>query len=369
MVNWRCPRHPRAGGAEVSTLHVLKGLSQRGHQITWFSSSAPNLPKLETTDRIHYIRIGTELTVRWHFYKWMRLNHTSYDVIIEQVNTLPFLSMFYVSIPVISYIHQVAQELWFYQFPLPVALAGYAIESVLLYALKTTPAIVGSRSTLVSIDRYGHKAARWLVPYGVNKISHSEPPKRVSSLEAFNLIMVSRFIAHKRISHAIRAMVLLARQPIPYILHVVGNNQNDEGEQLKHLAIDLHIDDRVLFHGQVTDEALMSLYASANAVLSTSVREGWGLTISEANSQGVPSVVYPSPGLIDSTIHGCNGIVCRGSTPQALAEGITLLVHNYDAIIYNLRTFWPHLTHTWDSTTTRIELILQTSVTSVSRNS
>jgi len=56
-------------------------------------------------------------------------------------------------------------------------------------------------------------------------------------------------------------------------------------------------------------------------VLMASVREGWGLSIVEANACGTPAVVYDVPGLRDAVQDGQTGFLV-GPTPEALADGM-----------------------------------------------
>ena len=42
----------------------------------------------------------------------------------------------------------------------------------------------------------------------------------------------------------------------------------------------------------------------------TSIREGWGLNVIEANAMGTPAIVYPVGGLVDSTVDGPIGSAC-----------------------------------------------------------
>jgi len=53
--------------------------------------------------------------------------------------------------------------------------------------------------------------------------------------------------------------------------------------------------DRVVFHGRLDDAALAQLYARANAFVSCSYEEGWGLSLAEALAVGVPCVAYALP--------------------------------------------------------------------------
>jgi glycosyltransferase involved in cell wall biosynthesis len=61
-------------------------------------------------------------------------------------------------------------------------------------------------------------------------------------------------------------------------------------------------------------------------LLHASVKEGWGLVVIEAASQGTPSVVYNVGGLRDSVINGKTGVVIRKNKPEEMArEAIDLL--------------------------------------------
>jgi len=53
----------------------------------------------------------------------------------------------------------------------------------------------------------------------------------------------------------------------------------------------------------------------------TSVKEGWGLIVTEANSQGTPAVAYDVHGLRDSVRHKQSGII-TDPNPRSLAYGI-----------------------------------------------
>ena len=55
-------------------------------------------------------------------------------------------------------------------------------------------------------------------------------------------------------------------------------------------------------------------------ILVTSVKEGWGLIVTEANSQGTPAVVYDVDGLRDSVRNLDTGLISRECTPLGMAE-------------------------------------------------
>lgn len=64
-----------------------------------------------------------------------------------------------------------------------------------------------------------------------------------------------------------------------------------------------------------------------------SVREGWGLVVTEANSQGTPAVVYNIHGLRDSVKSKVTGLVTDKNSPKNLASNICMLLNDND--LYN----------------------------------
>lgn len=66
--------------------------------------------------------------------------------------------------------------------------------------------------------------------------------------------------------------------------------------------------------------------AAAHVHIATSVREGWGLVVTEAAAVGTPTVAYDVPGLRDST-RAADGVVVPAS-PMALGRWIpTMMKH------------------------------------------
>lgn len=74
----------------------------------------------------------------------------------------------------------------------------------------------------------------------------------------------------------------------------------------------------VTFFGRVDSDRKQDLVASAHVLVATSVREGWGLVVSEAAQLGTPAVGYDVPGLRDS-VPAAGGLL-TGSNPSELAS-------------------------------------------------
>jgi glycosyltransferase involved in cell wall biosynthesis len=139
---------------------------------------------------------------------------------------------------------------------------------------------------------------------------------------------VGRLAPSKRVDHIIRAFGIVHREFPEAVLSVVGSGSEREIDRLVALTNDLGLADAVHFHGRVTAEKRDEIVQSLDVLAMASLREGWGLVVSEAARFGVPSVVYPAAGLVDSVKNGESGIVCGTSTPEALADGLLRIIRD-----------------------------------------
>jgi glycosyltransferase involved in cell wall biosynthesis len=103
-------------------------------------------------------------------------------------------------------------------------------------------------------------------------------------------------------------------------LTVVGTGEVENS--LKQLTNDLALTKQVQFAGRLDEAAKDDCLRRAHFLVHTSVREGWGLNVIEANAMGTPAVVYRVGGLVDSTVDGETGLVTREETPESVAGAI-----------------------------------------------
>jgi glycosyltransferase involved in cell wall biosynthesis len=86
----------------------------------------------------------------------------------------------------------------------------------------------------------------------------------------------------------------------PARLWLVGEGDPGYVRHLRRMAARLEIDQNVEFLGRLDADAKHRVMAQAHALLMASVREGWGLVVTEAGACGTPSLVYDVPGLRDA---------------------------------------------------------------------
>jgi len=314
ILNWRDIRSPRAGGAELLTHEIAKRLVARGHEVTWFTSRPSGAAAAEEIDGVQVVRRGSELTTRLFAPSFARTG--TFDLVVEQINTLPYFAPLWSRVPTVVHVNQLAREVWWYEVPKALAAIGYMLEPLYLQAYRRAPAITISESTAADLRRIGIRRRIDVIPMAVNIEPVDE--LRPKLLEG-RLVAIGRLAPSKRYDHAIEALALLRRTHPEATLTIVGNGR--ERVALEELALSLGVGEAVRLPGSLDESEKTELLTAADLLVGTSAREGWGLTMTEAALRGTPAVVYDIPGFRDSVLHERTGLVTP-QTPVALGAAM-----------------------------------------------
>lgn len=337
MITWRDIRSPFAGGAEQLTHGILKRLTQ-DYDVTVLSSAFPNCRLKETIDKVKYIRLGHKKNnyigvYNWRIYfsvirywwKFIR-GKQRFDVVIEQINNIPFLYALYADKRTIIYINQLCRQNWFYQVPKILALVGYFIfEPLYLWLLRNRKVITISQSTKNDLLEYGFKNQNiGIIRKGI-VLKPVSSPRTIKKYKRWTLLSLGAIRGMKQTHQQLLAFEL-AKKDIPELkLKIAGSVSHDYGMTvLKMLEVSKYRRD-MEYMGSVRRGEKRRLMQCAHLVLMTSVKEGWGLVVTEAASQGTPAVVYSTSGLKDSVVHRRTGLICRKNTPETMAKNIVKL--------------------------------------------
>lgn len=320
MLNWRDPKNPLSGGAERVSQAYMKELVRRGHEVYWFTYDFPDGAKEEMIDGIRIIRDGGKFTSIRQAIRWYR-EQPRFDLVIDQHHGIPWYAPWWCRTNCVAYIHEVLGPIWSSFYPWPISSIGRWQERLTHRRYGHIPFWTPSDSTRRDLERNGVNSIK-VLPNGCDTTPLAElPPKPLE--EPLRLITVSRLAPNKRVDHAIRAVQRLAQRNIAVHLTIVGGGEVQE--TLKELVSTLAIESCVTFTGPLRENEKNALLQKAHLLLHTSVREGWGLNVIEANALGTPAVVYPVAGLVDSTVHDVTGTVVAEETPEALAAELTSL--------------------------------------------
>jgi glycosyltransferase involved in cell wall biosynthesis len=350
ILNWRDVLNARAGGAETLTHEVARRLASH-HEVVWFTSRVPGRAAEEDVDGVSVVRRGSEVSTRLFAPGQARRSH--WDVVVEEINTLPYFSHLWARSPTVLFIPQLAREVWWYEAPALLARLGYAIEPAYLSAYRNVTAVTISASTHDDLRRLGLRAPIHVIPMAVSTPVLDElPPKTPSG----RLVAVGRLVPSKRFDHAIRALAELRTTIGHATLTIIGDGP--ERPRLEQLARELKLDGAVRLAGRVSELTKAEILKNSDLLVACSVREGWGLTPTEAARLGTPAIVYDIPGLRDSVIHERTGLLVRPD-PAALADAV-LRVAASGSLYTSLRERAWKAWHdcSWDVTASAFERVI-----------
>jgi glycosyltransferase involved in cell wall biosynthesis len=353
ILNWRDIRHPSAGGAERVTFEMARRWRQWGHEVTWFAASFPGAAGRETIDGIDVWRAGSQATVHWQAFRhYRRFFRGRFDVIVDEVNTIPFFAPLYARAPVVLLLHQLARDVWFYEAPAPLAALGFAAEPLYLQPYRRVPLLTISQSTKRDAERLGLRAQAGILPMALDLPRSDHLPNLDQKERRWTLVYVGRVVPSKRVTHLIEALRRLRdTHGQSAQLWIVGMVSDRYRKTLQAQVDRDGLTGDVVFWGQVPLTMKRHLLQRAHVLVMTSVREGWGLTVSEAAGAGTPSAVYDVPGLRDSTVHERTGLICAPSSPDALADGVARMMLDPSLYARLRETAWESTAAmSWDRT-------------------
>lgn len=340
VLAWRDPRSADSGGAELFAHEMLSRLDRAKYRIVHIAPRQPDLPESETIDAITYLRMGNPLTVIGYAWSFYRHNQHTIDYVIDHCNTHRFFTSLWVSKPKrIFFIHQLTREIWFAHLPFPLNAIGYALETPMLRLARHDPTLTVSASTKADLVATGFDpACVQILPEGLN--FEPWPPHAFLPKAGKTFLYVGRYARYKGMEAIIHALAQVKAQHQDARLWLVGKINADYYQGVLKPLIAAHgltvsthpvsapasdaasapvPDPDILLWGYVPQEQKLALMSRAVAALLPSRREGWGLTVTEAAVVGTPSIVYPSPGLVDAVDHGRAGYITTACTAEALA--------------------------------------------------
>ena len=137
------------------------------------------------------------------------------------------------------------------------------------------------------------------------------------------MVAVGRLVPVKRYDVLIRELAQVKRQ-VPTLTAAILGEGYERGE-LEELRSSLGADDWLSLPGRVSDAEQLDAYRRAWLVSSSSLREGWGMTLTEAAACGTPAVATDIAGHRDSVQRGRSGLLVPDGEPMAEVIATLLL--------------------------------------------
>jgi glycosyltransferase involved in cell wall biosynthesis len=337
--NWRCIKHPLAGGAEVYTHEIAKRLVEMGHEVVLITSRPKNLPEREEIDGYTVIRTGNMLTVylkaRNTYLNLVKKPENRPDLVIDEVNTIPFMTPSYASEPIVMLIHQLCKDCWRYAVHPLVQPIGWLVEKQLhrLYVKAAKEGrlrniITVSPSTREDLANLGYpKSMIHIVYNGVNQNKYKDCTSLARN-KSETVLYLGRIIPYKKLEDLIKAWKIVESASTNADLIIAGRPDPRYLDRLKKLVYKLGLTKKVRFALYLSHHEKKRLLAKSKILVYTSIREGWGQTILEAALCHTPTIAYKVPGLRDAVIHLKTGILVEPGDIRHLANAITTLLND-----------------------------------------
>lgn len=321
-LNWQDLKNPMGGGAEVHLWENLKRFAAGGHEVTLLCSDFEGGGPEDFYDGVKVIRKGKRLNFNFVAPGMVRreLKRQKYDIILEDINKIPFYTPVYARVPILVIIPHLFATTVFQEINFVLGSYIYIMEQPLRFVYKKYPYCVISQSTKKDLIKRGISAEQiTVVECGIDEKTYSYDAS-VKKYENPTALYLGRVKKYKSIQHLLEAWPkILAKAPNAK-LQVVGSG--DYLDSLKQMAQKLGISDSVELPGFVSKESKVERFRKSWCTVYPSLKEGWGLTNIEANACGTPALAARVPGLRDSVSEGESGLLFEYGNIDEIAEKV-----------------------------------------------
>lgn len=332
ILNWKDTKHPNVGGAEIIVYELAKRLVQDGHSVTWFCRNFIFAKPEEEIDGIKIVRRGNLLTMYLYapLYYWSL--KVKPDIVIDMSNTVYWQTPLWAfKSKRIAYLNQLAQEVFDYEFPKIISFFGKIGERLQYLTYKHTPFVSYSNSTKDDLISMGIPSKNISVfPLGID---HKRYYPGIKSKKPF-FLCVSRLVKMKRTDLVIRAMRIVVDKYPESKLYIAGSGYDRKRLELLRNYLDLENnvmfqDENIWFFEKNVKDQKVKLMQNSWALIFPSVKEGWGMTVTECAACGTPTIATNVTGLKDSVINGKTGIlVSKNPTSDELAKEMIRIIED-----------------------------------------
>ena len=172
----------------------------------------------------------------------------------------------------------------------------------------------------------GHGNVRGIDLEHYNPQAKSDRPYAVSDKRVFTFVFVGRIVRDKGINELVEAFVRLNKEHPDTHLVLVGG----EEEKLDPIKSETRheIENNAAIESVGRQSDVRPFYASADALVFPSYREGFPNVVIEAGAMGLPSIVTDINGSREIVIEGENGTIIPSKDTEALYQAMKRFVEN-----------------------------------------
>lgn len=332
ILNWKDVKNPEVGGAEIIAFEFARRLVKDGHSVTFFARKFNNCKSEEVIDGVRIVRRGGKLSVYLQaFFYYMGLKQKP-DRVIDMVNTICWQTPLYVPYKKrLFYVNQLAKEVLFYEMMWPLSYIFYFIEKLEYIFYSNTKTVCYSKSTKDDLVSFGINPSKIrLFPMGLDHIRYKPGKKSKDPLFVF----VARLVRMKRADLCIKSFKYVAIKYPKAKLAIIGNGPDEKRLEgvVKNEKLQKHIvfvNKNNFFIDKNKGDVKIRLMQESWAHILPSVKEGWGMVVTEAAACGTPSIVTDVTGLRDSVVNGKTGVIIKPNpSPEDLSDTIINIIED-----------------------------------------
>jgi glycosyltransferase involved in cell wall biosynthesis len=281
-----------------------------GHEVDYLCNGFEGGAAEERQAGIRILRRGRQVyfnyLVPWVYRKELMANR--YDLIIEGIDKMPFyLPLFYRRTPIMAIIPHLFGSTVFKEVSFCLAAYVYLFERGVSWAYRNCLFSLLSRSTQTDLVARGIPLSQTRVIHpGFTHGDYPAPLNKPTRVRP-TFLYVGRIKRYKGIQLGIQAVARMKERYPDVLYQIVG--AGDYLEALKKLARDLGVEGNMEFTGRISHERKVQLLQQADVLIYPSPKEGWGLSVLEANSCGTVVVASNSPGLNEAVQDGQTGFL------------------------------------------------------------
>ena len=302
-----------------------------GWEVDLVCSSYRGAPRHEVIDGVNIHRHGHWAVANFVLPPVVRrlLRTGRYDLLVEDINKIPFYTPLYKGdTPLVAIVpHLFGRTVYRETNPLAASYV-YGAERLIPLIYRDVDFEVISPSTGDDLVARGLKRDRIFTIYcGLDhgRFALEDPPPRADHPL---IVTWSRLRRYKSIDVALRAFALILRRKPAARMLVMGRGPDEA--RLRRLCAKLGLDQSVEFRGFQPWHELVATLHRCHVFLNPSPKEGWGLTVIEANQCGLPVVASDRPGLRDSVRDGLTGSLVPYGDHEAMASAALEILDDAD---------------------------------------
>ncbi|GMA46015.1 glycosyltransferase family 4 protein [Tetragenococcus muriaticus] len=300
---------PQVSGIATSIKTLREELIKLGHEVIIFTTTDPNAPDYEEgiirMPSVPFVSFkDRRIVVRGMLDAYMIAKHFELDLIHTHTEFgAGFLGKVVgkkLHIPVVHTYHTMYEDYLHYIARGKVVRPSHVKIFSRIFANHTTGVVCPSKRVIRTLKDYGVISPMRVIPTGIETKKFeltTNSPINVAQLRASLgmreedtfLLSLSRVSYEKNIQALVQRMPDVLQADSNVFLVIVGKGPYEE--ELKQLAFDEGVRDKVIFVGEVPNDRVALYYQAADYFVCTSTSESQGLTYLEALASGTQLVV------------------------------------------------------------------------------